>query len=139
MPVTDRDGGVAWSEVPAAVLAQHRTLRMLGEATREIARSTLRGDELGIAVLPYAVLGLERAIQTQYRQEAYSLREKHRQIIGEAAALSAGGAQDAVTVARRLHSLTNALLDDLREQEEQQGRRSDERPPGWEPGDGRSS
>ena len=95
MPVTDRDGGVAWSEIRAAVLAQRRTLRMLGEATREIASSTLRGDELGIAVLPYAVLGLERAIQTQYKQEEYGLGEKQLQIIGEAAALSAGGAQDA--------------------------------------------
>jgi Hemerythrin HHE cation binding domain len=136
MPASEGYGGDGWTEVRAIVLEQHRTLRMLAEATREIAKATLRGDELGLVVMPYLLLGLDRAVRTQFKEEeslvcpllesdigsgptwASSLRTKHLHILGEVASLTTGGVQDAVTLARRLHALTSTLLDDLREQEE---------------------
>jgi hypothetical protein len=136
MPEPESHGTDSWLEVRATVLAQHRTLRMLAEAARGIAAATLRGDALGIAAMPYVVLALDRAIQTQFSDEellvcpllerelgagrgaADSLRTRHRHILREVGVLATGGVQDVVIVARRLHALTGTLLADMTEQEQ---------------------
>ena len=136
MPEPESHGTDSWLDVRATVLAQHRTLRMLAEAARGIAAATLRGDALGIAVMPYVVLALDRAVQTQFSDEellvcpllerelgagrsaADSLRTRHLHILREVGVLATGGAQDVVIVARRLHALTSTLLADMTEQEQ---------------------
>jgi hypothetical protein len=99
---------------PDSTLARFRTLRAVAEGASRAAEAALRGDELGVAVLPYMLLGLERGI---------SLQLPRSPLQGEIGALVHGGVQDAMIIGHRVQTLARTLLAELADREARLGYR----------------
>lgn len=119
----------------ATMFAQHRTLRRLLENAMEVAAAVAFGDEVGLASLPYTILGLQAALERHVVSEESVMlplvearlpcgsenvtrwRLRHGHQIRAVAAMVDAGVQDAPVLAETLRRVAVDLLRGIDDEE----------------------